>query len=64
MHILNETYMHYYLLMCLIGLRFFHPSMRDIVTKNKECSTSWAAVETCGQDDEGILSITEKEKVN
>lgn len=38
--------------------------MRDIVTKNKECSTSWAAVETCRQNDEGILSIIEKEKAN
>lgn len=39
--ILNETHTHYYLLMCLIGLRFFHPSRRDTVdTKNKECSTS------------------------
>lgn len=36
--------------------------MRDIVTKNKECSTSWAAVETCRQNEEGILSIIEKEK--
>lgn len=64
MEILNQTHTHYYLLMCLIGLSFFHPSMRDIVTKNKECSTSWAAVETCRQNDEGILSIIEKEKVN
>lgn len=50
--------------MCLIGLRFFHPSVRDIVTKNKKCSIFWAAVETCRQDEEGIWSITEKEKAN
>lgn len=38
--------------------------MRDIVTKNKKCSIFRAAVETCRQDEEGILSIIEKEKVN
>lgn len=64
MEILNQTHTQSYLLMCLIGLRFFHPSMRDIVTKNKKCFIFLAAVETCRQDEEGILSIFEKEKVN
>lgn len=38
--------------------------MRDIATKNKKCSIFQAAVESCRQDEEGILTITEKEKVN
>lgn len=50
--------------MCLIGLRFFHPSTRDVVTKNKTCSIFQAAAETCRQDEGGILSIAAKEKAN
>lgn len=38
--------------------------MRDIVTKNKKCSIFQAAAESCRQDEEGILSIIEKEKIN
>lgn len=36
--------------------------MRDVVTKNKKHSIFRAAAETCGQDEEGILSAAGKEK--
>lgn len=60
MEILKQTHTHSYLLMCLIGLRFFGPSVRDVVTKNKKHSIFRAAAQTCGQGEEGVCSTAGK----